>query len=233
MDSGGLNGRHWQRPLQSPPIKLWGDIERKELYAAIALHHFLKEHFEIDQSLTRWIRRESQKQGKCSYQEYAELLAEHLGLDHLSGDYTYNWENDLSQDFQFTVVGPKGVDWIYNEACYLIIESHNGADARGGFSDPVVCKPLDPESWLDVVCGISFTAGKTATGASLTDEALQELDESFQVGYTSSPSHEFSKQIATIHSFSDKENKFEVTLVTGERVSGCFYFQDANGGYTA
>ena len=44
--------------------------------------------------------------------------------EHFSG-YTYNEENILSQDFVYFVMGD-----------YVFIQTHNGCDARGGFSTP-------------------------------------------------------------------------------------------------
>lgn len=232
-DSGGTSGRHWQRPLPADGIKLesYSSEKYKEILAYIPLHSFLLEHFEIDQKLTRWLRRECDKQSRYGYSEYAEMLATKLDLEVLTSNYTYNWENDLSQDFQFSVVGPAGADWVHSNECYLVIESHNGADARGGFSDPIVAKPSDPASWLDVVCGVEFHNGTDANGATMERDALQALDERLQVGYTSCPASAFNKEIGEIHSVDEKGNKFDVTLKSGERVQGSYYYRNSNGGY--
>ncbi len=230
-DSGDFYGRHWERPLPQDGIKISHYESSKELMPSIPLHRFLDEHFEIDHKLTRWLRRECEKQSRYGYQEYAELLAEKLGLAHLAGDYTYNWENDLSQDFQFTVVGPSGADWVWSDECYLIIQTHNGCDARGGFSDPVVCKASEPGAWLDVVCGVWLDEGTDADGTVLDREALQALDEEWQIGYTSAPASRFNGEIAEVISCDETGNKFTVRLKSGETVSGSFCARDSNGGF--
>jgi hypothetical protein len=54
------------------------------------------------------------------------------------GFYTYSHDNDLDQDFTVDV-------WFGEEYEdeYVILRTHNGADARGGFSEPVVAKICD------------------------------------------------------------------------------------------
>lgn len=64
--------------------------------------------------------------------------------------YTYNNENDFNQDWL--------VDMWLEDGCekYAVIRTHNGCDARGGFSSPVIVMARDPDyvwSWnVDVNC---------------------------------------------------------------------------------
>jgi len=91
--------------------------------------------------------------------------------------YTYNHENDLSQDFSadlfFREKGCGGD--IYNNQ-YVVLRTHNGADARGGLSSPVVAAIRDASymfSWqADFYCrgchsgwesGYSYTKDLGAT----------------------------------------------------------------------
>lgn len=55
-------------------------------------------------------------------------------------DYTYNQENILSQDFIYYYFGD-----------VVFIRTHNGADARGGFTGPVIFrqKSMNEYSWLN------------------------------------------------------------------------------------
>lgn len=52
------------------------------------------------------------------------------------GDNTYNCENHLSQDFMWYT-------WSYDHTDYTAISIHNGADARGGYTDFVVFESDD------------------------------------------------------------------------------------------
>jgi hypothetical protein len=48
---------------------------------------------------------------------------------HYLFDYSYNHENNLSQDIQYIV-------WRWRDENYALIQIHNGADARGGLTAP-------------------------------------------------------------------------------------------------
>ena len=56
--------------------------------------------------------------------------------DGYDGGYTYNNENDLSQDFVWDSLLVDGEQYVF-------IQTHNGCDARGGFSTPVVAAVND------------------------------------------------------------------------------------------
>ena len=47
--------------------------------------------------------------------------------------YTYNWENNLSQDFQYAYVTCGSDTWV-------LLQTHNGVDARCGLADIRVFK---------------------------------------------------------------------------------------------
>lgn len=152
LDSGGAYGRHWERNqthtiedfIKSPKIvmtpKMYG--ERLELDVTKSLFHHLCDNLEYDEYLDRlWITFDSlhkdtywdgqdgtmnmfyqlirRKRGRNRKWNYWQFEGEHY-----SG-YTYNDENILSQDFVYYVMGE-----------YVFIQSHNGCDARGGFSTP-------------------------------------------------------------------------------------------------
>ena len=56
-------------------------------------------------------------------------------------EYTYNTENNLSQDLQYVLFSTST-----NE--YVLLQSHNGCDARGGFSKPRVFECADAAPFL-------------------------------------------------------------------------------------
>lgn len=82
-------------------------------------------------------------------QALAELPVDAVKLLHENGVkksgegfYTYNHDNDLSQDIHVDVE----LEDSYGDT-YVILRTHNGADARGGFSEPVVAQVGDVDYW--------------------------------------------------------------------------------------
>ena len=221
MDSGGDNGRHWQQPLPTAPITVAIGYNNG-LDVSISTAAFLTEHLEIDQKLTKWLR----KQAASNYTEYADALAEKLGLTVLCSDNTYNSENDLDQNFQFSAVGPKDASWFYEGSdCYLIVETHNGADIRGGYSAPVVCK-IKSDSFLDWNCGAVFTSYAEAAGNTL--DAIEQ-SEQFAIGYHNNPIYHLNDEIAEVLTVIGTD--FVAKLKNGATVTGYIYAHDGNGGY--
>lgn len=229
MDSGGANGRHWQRPAIKKDSWL-SFYEYKDgefdVSASLNLVSFLDAHLEIDQKLTKKLHATIKKQtGPIYYSGAAELLADLTGLKVINSDNSYNHDNDLTQDIQFSAVSDQD-EWYFSDKTLIVLETHNGADIRGGYSDYVVCKPLndDMSGFFDQVCGISILSGKDSSGKVLDREACQALDEKFQVGYTSNPSYAFSKQVAKVLTKKKKSGEYDkltVLLKTGETVVVC------------
>lgn len=63
-----------------------------------------------------------------------------LKLDFDGVHYTYNWENCLSQDFQYAYVRCKLGTW-------LLLQTHNGVDARDGLANIKVFKLRNEEDF--------------------------------------------------------------------------------------
>lgn len=222
MDSGGESGRHWQQPLPTKPISLeFHERDNKiiEVSGVISLSHFLDATTEIDQDLTEWLRKESGE----SLSEYAELLADHLGVgvNVLSiADNTYNHENDLSQDFQWVIVGDSE-NWIDDiDSCWAIVSTHNGADIRGGYSDPVVCKMVDVEgiNFFNLCVSVQLKGIGDFEGCD-----LEEANEKLEIGYSDCPLEQLRKMVSSYKSVDTEKGEFVAELVTGETVKGWFY----------
>lgn len=129
LDSGDYYGRHWQSPLSQDGLtisKYERDNGTIDISASIALHSFLDAILEIDQDLTE----------KVMPLDKTEMVAfiekEHDTNLRMSG-YTYNDADycDLDQNFVYFIFEDETV----------IISTHNGCDARGGFSDYVAGTP--------------------------------------------------------------------------------------------
>jgi len=146
LDSGGTNDRHWQRNK----LKTIDDFDMEEEikivdkdseypYLIKSLYHHLVdscEYLEKDnKDFINWINKnpyswKDNPEGRCAGSMYdvEEYMSLTYGKD-VRTEYTYNYDNNLSQDIQFMTVGD-----TYD--CNIIaLAIHNGADARGGLTD--------------------------------------------------------------------------------------------------
>ena len=146
LDSGGTNDRHWQRNK----LKTIDDFDMEEEikivdkdseypYLIKSLYHHLIdscEYLEKDnKDFINWINQNpyswrENPEGRCAGSMYdvEEYMSLTYGKD-VRTEYTYNYDNNLSQDIQFMTVGD-----TYD--CDIIaLAIHNGADARGGLTD--------------------------------------------------------------------------------------------------
>ena len=146
LDSGGGNGRHWQRNKfktiddfnMQEEIKIM-DKDSEYPYLIKSLYHHLIgscEYLEKDnKDFINWINKNpynwrDNPEGRCAGSMYdvEEYMSLTYGKD-VRTEYTYNYDNNLSQDIQFMTVGD-----TYD--CDIIaLAIHNGADARGGLTD--------------------------------------------------------------------------------------------------
>ena len=222
LDSGMENGRHWQQPLPTKAITLEfheRDGKIVEVSGVISTSHFLDATTKIDQDLTKWLRKESRE----SLSEYAELLANYLGVgvEVLSiADNTYNHENNLSQNFQWVIVGDSE-NWMDDiDSCWVIVSTHNGADVRGGYSDPVVCKITAVEgfNFFDLSVSVQLEGVGDFEGCD-----LEEANEKLEIGYSGYPLDQLRKLVSSYRSVDVESGEFVAELVTGETVKGSFY----------
>lgn len=146
LDSGGASGRHWQRN----ELKTIDDFEKEDdikvidqdtdyPYIIKSLYHHLVNsctYLEKDTNdLINWINEDpyhwaDNKDGRCAGSMYDIEDYMRLTYDRDTRiEYTYNYDNSLSQDIQYISLGD-----TYD--CNIIaLAIHNGADARGGLTD--------------------------------------------------------------------------------------------------
>lgn len=147
LDSGGANGRHWQRnqkksledfksaPSATVEISIYnhGGKEFAEFSKVVDLFHLLNNVLDLDDLCKEYNALEC---GNWNGDYYGTDL-EQCEFLHCSGLVpkgesfnTYNWENNLSQVligqvFDHDITGDK----------YVLLQIHNGADVRGGYTD--------------------------------------------------------------------------------------------------
>jgi len=151
LDSGGSSGRHWQ----SNQLKTIEDFEKEDdievidqdtdyPYIIKSLYHHLVDsctYLEKDtNNLINWINEDpyhwaDNKDGRCAGSMYDVEDYMRITYDRdTRSEYTYNYENSLSQDIQYISLGD-----TYD--CNIIaLAIHNGADARGGLTDYKIFK---------------------------------------------------------------------------------------------
>jgi hypothetical protein len=137
-----------------------------ELYAN--LYHWLVDRLEYDEETDNLFRKfagqpnNEDKSWHDLVEEFPYHLAELKGIDksEVGGGpygegkpysfYTYNFGGILSQDIIVS-------DFVIDGEPYLLLQIHNGCDARGGFTAPRIFKPFEPESLYnfanaDIIC---------------------------------------------------------------------------------
>ena len=145
-DSGGSNGRNWQRNQQksiedfnSEDVETYGfDWDNGEIHRTVSLFHYLSEWTELDDICDEFNRLQDENNdwdyegdvyGVSSeaggYLSVLEMMYDDFTIN--SAWNTYNYENDLSQVIQ-------GCNIEVNGEYYIIVQTHNGADVRGGYS---------------------------------------------------------------------------------------------------
>lgn len=150
LDSGGSCGRHWQRNQgrafeNEPEVVL--DASWDYLDVTINLYHWLKGRLEYNEELDKRFQEfattgemEGESWFACA-DAFMELLKKEseeegcpIGGIYGEGDplcvNTYNHESLLSQVIQYYY-------WEDEDGGHVLLQIHNGADVRGGYTRPV------------------------------------------------------------------------------------------------
>lgn len=139
LDSGGTDGRQWQRnqtrDFESEPkatIEYW---DGKFEYVTVNTYHYFKrvlDYDEVCESVNEYLRtNEYHWVGEIEDYELKDFL---LSSDHYSMEFkseqwnTYNGEYNTDHVFQ-------GRFLTIDDEPYVLLQLHLGADVRGGYSD--------------------------------------------------------------------------------------------------
>ena len=153
LDSGGENGRHWQRNQKKTLMDFYNEneIDNDDGFITKSLFHHLRESCEylpeLTNELNEWIDEDKyhafdNKNGRSNvWGDVEEFMKERVYIDqHINCTYSYNFDNCLSQSIQYLSSG----DLYENNIIALSV--HNGADARGGLTDYKFFK-IDPDAF--------------------------------------------------------------------------------------
>lgn len=146
LDSGGAYGRHWERNrqrdiTQDPEATL--RFDGGYIDVRVSLYHFLRERVEfndwLDRKFRRWANANEERKATSWHgllAQFGEELSKKYDDITVWGDareplliYTYNEDNVLSQDIYYLF-------FEHDYRQYVLLGSHNGCDARGGFAGP-------------------------------------------------------------------------------------------------
>lgn len=143
LDSGGIYGYQYNRPIRKATFypATYGRVTEWHL---INTAHWLTANLDYDAILTRSLKHLglSPEFKHEPWEDCMQEWVERNGYKVVAHGYTYNDENNLDRDFAWWTIETPG-DWENR----VIIRSHNGCDARGGFSSPRVFRPLEDNEW--------------------------------------------------------------------------------------
>jgi hypothetical protein len=152
MDSGGENGRHWQRN-QGHTLEEWlarpsAILETEwSTYPILDLFGFLNARLTLTETAKQlqddFDKFMNDDEDRSPY--YISDMEQWANTWHDNrsdyGDarigYSYNWENFLSQDIQY-------LNFEHAGQSFVLLQVHGGADARGGFTRPQVFEVRSP-----------------------------------------------------------------------------------------
>lgn len=134
LDSGGYGNRGWER-LQGVDLLARPEAVLDEYGYTQDLYHYLIERVYFCQEAQDHFDKVDADNPDLSYTEILKKLYDTDVIIHNCSGLTANEENTLSQDFIWHSVEVKLPTWD-DYVTMTIIQSHNGADIRGGYSKP-------------------------------------------------------------------------------------------------
>ena len=142
LDSGGSNGRMWQRNAKKTMQDFENESEQSyefdfkynEIYRTVSVFHYLTNNLEIDDICEHFNKLQNENDNWNADGDFYGVSLEAGNFLNSLEDVeiqrswnTYNGDSDLSQILQGTTLE---IDGEY----YFIIQIHGGADARGGYT---------------------------------------------------------------------------------------------------
>jgi len=156
LDSGGASGRGWQqnqgrdfKKEDATIIELNEDSDEVIVY--FNLFHYLTTYLELDSNCKKLQKRfdkyarspeQEDEPWLVTMEEFGEMVNEDPSMyEYIGAGNTYNYDNLLSGVIQY-------VSFFYEGELYMLLQTHNGADVRGGYSKPRVFKIAEADYFL-------------------------------------------------------------------------------------
>jgi hypothetical protein len=145
LDSGGDDGRHWQRnakkTLDDFLSEPYATIDPKYGDVSVSTFHYLAERLVFAQGMTEQFQEFAKEYKDESWREVMALFVESLGIAEQDRDSIEDqtWEFN-SYNFDRFIIGQtlQGRFFTIGNTEYLMLQIHGGADVRGGYTAPKV-----------------------------------------------------------------------------------------------
>jgi hypothetical protein len=141
LDSGSAYGRHFERNNKTG-IDFTKQLTINAHDVIIPIQVFMDTMLDYTNTCET-LENALNDVNRCySNQDEIKEILEALGAEFEANWFnTYNWDNDLSQDLQ-------GCIFEFDGDKYVILETHNGCDIRGGYSDARIYEIRDYDYFL-------------------------------------------------------------------------------------
>ena len=165
MDSGGDEGRMWQRNAKRDIKKdnaVMLDYEApcasSDVDITISLYHYLPTMLELDDLCDEYNALPQKDWDGEAYgvSERGEEWLKAHGFSYGTTWNSYNGECNLSQTLQATELKRDGL----GEGDYVLLQVHGGADVRGGYTDAKLFKYQSFQEMIDVCPRVYATCTK-------------------------------------------------------------------------
>jgi len=165
MDSGGENNRHWQKnrilllsghDFKSQPYVYYeADRYNHEinLNISISTFHYLSDMLTFDdesEMLTKLMYKvkKADSYGLSIIDDFIDYLTDNHELSNVFTFNTFNYENALDQVLQGATFRLNDSDHVFTA-----LQIHNGADVRGGYTDPIIFRgAIQPATNIVAYC---------------------------------------------------------------------------------
>ena len=132
LDSGGENGRAWQRWREKEKVDFTEDINKAAIL--IPIQRYLDNSLEYNSSCAS-LERKLKKQIEDLTIDFDRYILPKGYVWEEETFNTYNEDNDVSQDFQARMFRSE-----QKKVYYIMLSIHGGCDIRGGYSTPRIYK---------------------------------------------------------------------------------------------
>jgi hypothetical protein len=220
LDSGDHYGRGYERM-----VKVNVEVYDAEVVVTVSLYHYLVANLEID-DLANKTQKDFDKFSKESDDSHFEDMANFLtsydidnvqftmtngkreNIFHITN--TYNYDNVLDGIIQYYTFEVGDGDVRHNKEHYIALMTHNGCDARGGYSKPMFFKVSDWDSFVMAQFDLE------ATDSSVHDDYWSSDDAGNHWYYNGSS--EDKNSVEDTWKF-DKEKNVVINQLTGNEIN--------------
>tara|TARA_X000001382_G_scaffold87007_1_gene62014 strand:+ start:77 stop:829 length:753 start_codon:yes stop_codon:yes gene_type:complete len=204
LDSGGSNGRHWQNPVSPDDIPL---VKFDEFGSEINTAKFLAEHLEVDEKLQKQFMKYAnlEENKKRDWHDCLQsFMYKKHSLKQRCQDNSYNYDNDLSQNFIVEVYNDETYKDYFevDDSTLTAIYIHTGADVRGGYSYPLITRSKTDYSFPHSMCAEYRCIEERGADCGDFPELLSEK---WECGYSSYPFGELEQDTQRFFLFPSRE----------------------------